>query len=367
VTSTIANTVVPIDLDTHTVRPSIPVGLFPRDLAITPDGQQIFVADSNSGEVSVIGVSSLSVVDTIFLGASVIPSGVAITPDAQHVLVGTQTQDVRIIDTVTHTLLSTIPVGGQALRLASTPSLIVPVTTGTPVSIATDADLTPLGFGSYITFRGGRLQATNDFFTSRHVSVLTPGGTIDTQQFQVQIAGSTVNDGTLDKRGTGTLTLSGNGVHASTHVLQGTLSVLGTHNGSVRLGTAGTLAGTGTAVYVDASQGTISPGVNAPGDLYAGDVQMSSSHTLIVEINGVTPGLEYDRLIASGSVSLNGATLTLVPGAPMPKGTTFTIVTNANGTFAGLPEGAILTTVLGKFRISYLGGPAQKNVVLRAL
>ena len=30
----------PIDIDTHTVLPSIPVGLFPRDLAITPDGRR---------------------------------------------------------------------------------------------------------------------------------------------------------------------------------------------------------------------------------------------------------------------------------------------------------------------------------------
>jgi hypothetical protein len=144
---------------------------------------------------------------------------------------------------------------------------------------------------------------------------------------------------------------------------QGTLSVLGTHNGSVRLGTAGTLAGTGKIVYVDA----ISPGVKAPGDLYVGDVQMSPSHTLVVEVNGVTPGLEYDRLIASGSVSLNGANLMLVPGAPMPQGSTFTIVTNANGTFAGLPDGATILTAFGKFRISYTGGPTQTDVVLIAL
>jgi hypothetical protein len=96
----------------------------------------------------------------------------------------------------------------------------------------------------------------------------------------------------------------------------------------------GTLAGTGTVVSVDASQGTIRPGVNAPGDLYVDDVQMSTSHTLVMELNGAIPGLQYDRLIASGSVSLNGATLVLMPGAMMPKGATFTIVTNATGTFA---------------------------------
>ena len=365
VTSTIANTVVPIDLDTHTVQPSIPVGLFPRDLAITPNGKQIFVADSDSGTVSVIDTPSHTVIDTIPLGANSIPSGVDITPDGRHVLVGTQTFTLRIIDAASHTLLSTIPVGGQALRLTSTASMVVPDPQGAILSIANDADFAPLGFGSYITFRKGVLRATNDIFTLRHVSLLPQGGTIDTQHFNVQIAGETVNDGTLAKRGSGTLTLSGNNMHPSTHVFQGTLSVLGTHNGSVRLGTAGTLAGTGTVVYVDASQGVINPGVNAPGDLYAGDVMMSPSHSLVVELNGVMTG-QYDRLLATGSVSINGAKLVVIPGAMMPKGSTFTIVTNANGQFAGLPEGAMILTVFGKFRISYIGGPTQTDVVLRA-
>ncbi len=76
------------------------------------------------------------------------------------------------------------------------------------------------------------LRATQDIFTSRHVSLLSQGGTIDTQQFAVEIAGATVNAGILAKRGYGTLTLSGHSAHQSTHVIQGTLAVLGNHTGS---------------------------------------------------------------------------------------------------------------------------------------
>jgi YVTN family beta-propeller protein len=368
VTSTIADTVVPIDLATHTVLPWIPVGLFPRDLTITPDGKRIFVADSDSGTVSVIDTSTQTVIATIALGAGSIPSGIALTPDARQVLVGTQTHTLRIIDANSYTILSTTPIGGQALRLVSTPNMIVPVTQGLPLPIAKDTDLTTLGFGGFITFRGGRLLATDNLFTPRKVSLLMQGGTIDTQQFQVEIAGSIVNDGVLAKRGAGTLTLGGTSSHPSTHVFEGTLAVTGTHIGSVRLGSsAATLAGTGTITLVDASQGVISPGVNGPGELYAGGVVMSPSHSLVVELNGVIPGIEYDRLVATGAVAINGATLVVKPGAIMPKGATFTIVTNANGTFAGLPDGAIIVTVLGKFRISYTGGPTQTDVVLRAL
>lgn len=365
VTSTIADTVVPIDLDTHTVQPSIPVGLFPRDLAITPDGTQIFVADSDSGTLSVIAAATQSVIDTIPLG-NVIPSGVTITPDGRHVFVGMQAFNLcAIIDANTHTLLIANFVGGQALRVTSTPSMIVPAPGA--LSIANDADLTPFGFGGYITFRGGVLRATQDIFTSRDVSLLSQGGAIDTQQFVVEIAGAMVNAGILAKRGLGTLTLSGNSAHQSTHVVQGTLAVLGNHTGSVRVGRGATLAGTGTVGSVDASLGMISPGVNGPGELHAADVQMSPSHALAVELNGVKPGSQYDRLVATGNVSLNGANLVLVPGGPMPAGARFTIVTHAIGTFAGLPDGAIIVTAFGKFRISYTGGPTQTDVVLTAL
>jgi YVTN family beta-propeller protein len=368
VTSTIANTVVPIDLATATVQPSIPVGLFPRDLVITPDGKRIFVADSNSGTVSVIDTAAQTVAATISLGAGSIPSGIALTPEARHLLVGTQTFSLRIYDANTLTLLGTTSVGGQALRLATTRSMIVPNKFSLPLPIAKDTDFTPQGFDAFITFRGGRLMATDNLFTPRNVSLLTQGGTIDTQHFQVEVAGAVVNDGILAKRGKGTLTLSGTSSHPSTHVFEGTLSVTGTHIGSVRLAsTASTLAGTGTITLVDASQGVISPGLNGPGELFAGGVVMSPSHSLVIELSGVTPGVQYDRLVSTGAVAINGATLVLKLGAIMPKGAKFTIVTNANGTFTGLPEGAIIVTVLGKFRITYLGGATMTDVVLTAL
>jgi YVTN family beta-propeller protein len=369
VTSTIANTVVPIDITSNTVLPSIPVGHFPRDLAITPDGRAIFVADSQSGTVSVVDPAQSAAVASIFLGTTAIPSGVTITPDGQHVLVSTETHDLRIIDPVTFTVLSTIPVGGQALRLVSGPNMVVPVPQGTPLTTSGDADLTMGGFGNYITFRGGHLQAANDFVTARHVSLLSKGGILDTQGFTVEIAGNTVNDGTLAKRGVGTLWLGGNSAHPFTQIDEGRLMVAGTHTGSIQIASAGILAGTGVVGNVDATEGIISPGVNGPGELHAGKVKMGTGHVLVIELHGVTPGLEYDRLVTpvtSGSVSLGDATLSLQPNGSMPSGAMFTIVTNATGTFAGLPEGAVIQTAFGAFRITYLAGPTQSDVAVRA-
>jgi YVTN family beta-propeller protein len=365
VTSTIDNTVVPIDMTNHTVLPSIPVGLFPRDLAITPDGRSIFVADSQSGTVSVIDAWQGTVMATIALGTSAIPSGVTITPDGQHVLVSTETHDLRIFDTNTFSQLNQIPVGGQALRLVSGPNMIVPVTQGTPFITSGDADLTMWGFGNYITFRGGRLQAANDFGTARHVSLLGKEDFLDTQSFNVEIAGNIVNDGSLVKRGAGTLSLSGSSSHPHTRIEEGRLTVGWSHTGSIRIESAGTLAGTGVVGDVDAMQGTISPGVNGPGELQAGNVQMGPGHVLVVEINGVTPGLEHDRLVTS-TVSLGDATLVLQPNGSMPPGAIFTIVTNATGTFAGLPEGAVIQTAFGAFHITYLAGTTHTDVAVRA-
>jgi YVTN family beta-propeller protein len=366
VTSTIDDTVVPIDITNNTVLPSIPVGQFPRDLAITPDGRAIFVADSQSGTVSVIDTVQSAVAATIFLGTAAIPSGVTITPDGQHVLVSTETHDFRIIDPTTFTVLNTIPVGGQALRLVSGPNMVVPNPQSTPFITSGDADLTMRGFVNYITFRGGHLQAANDWVTGRRVSLLSKGGILDTQSFTVEIAADTVNDGTLVKRGAGTLWLGGKSTHPLTRLDEGRLIVAGTHTGSIHVAFAGILAGTGVVGDVDATEGIISPGVNGPGELHAGNVQMGTGHVLVVEINGVTPGLEYDRLVTSGGVSLGDATLALQPNGSMPSGAMFTIVTNATGTFAGLPEGAVIQTAFGAFGITYLAGPTQSDVAVRA-
>ena len=214
-----------------------------------------------------IETATQGVIATIPLG-NAIPSGVTITPDGQHVFVGTQAFDSAHHRRQHAHVLNANFVGGQALRVTSTPSMIVPVRSA--LSIANDADLTPLGFGGYITFRGGVLQATHDIFTSRHVSLLSQGGTIDTQQFAVEIAGATVNAGILAKRGAGTLTLSGNSAHQITHVIQGTLAVLGKHTGSVRVGRAATLAGTGTVASVDASLGHDQPGRQRAGRVACG-------------------------------------------------------------------------------------------------
>src|SRR3954451_3105493 len=66
------------------------------------------------------------------------------------------------------------------------------------------------------------------------------------------------------------------------------------------------------------------------------------------------------RIDATGSVTVAGGVGLLVSGSPA-LGQTFTIISNdgtdpVNGTFDGLPEGAIMAKGSSRFRFSYRGG-----------
>ncbi len=86
---------------------------------------------------------------------------------------------------------------------------------GGPLIVANDAALEAAGFRSFVPFHGGMLRLTGDVTTSRDLSLLIGGGTIDTNGFSAIIEGHVINDGTLTKIGAGTLTLLGTSTHAA--------------------------------------------------------------------------------------------------------------------------------------------------------
>ncbi|NJL27173.1 MAG: hypothetical protein HC897_04430 [Thermoanaerobaculia bacterium] len=59
---------------------TVPVGAFPRDVAITPDGTRAWVSNYNSGTVSVIDTATQTVVSTF--PASPQPWGIDFMPDS---------------------------------------------------------------------------------------------------------------------------------------------------------------------------------------------------------------------------------------------------------------------------------------------
>src|SRR6516225_2190272 len=63
-----SNDVSVIDTATNKVTATIPVGAFPLGIAVTPDGGNVYVTNSNSATVSVIDPVSNTVIDTVPVG-----------------------------------------------------------------------------------------------------------------------------------------------------------------------------------------------------------------------------------------------------------------------------------------------------------
>jgi autotransporter-associated beta strand protein len=98
----------------------------------------------------------------------------------------------------------------------------------------------------------------------------------------------------------------------------------------------GSYAGPGTVNF----EGDLKPG-NSPADVqFAGDVVLGTDATLQIEIGGITPGTQYDRLTIAGSASLDGALdVSLINGFTPNGGQQFTILTAGNIVNNGLVLG----------------------------
>jgi YVTN family beta-propeller protein len=125
VTNEGSNSVSVIDTATNTVVATVPaVGSRPRDIAITPDGSQAYVANlSNPGTVSIINTTTNSVVATISTGIGIEPTGVAIAnpTGAFAYVTNFRSNTVSVIDTATRTVVASIGVGTEPTGIAVTP------------------------------------------------------------------------------------------------------------------------------------------------------------------------------------------------------------------------------------------------------
>ena len=175
----------------------------------------------------------------------------------------------------------------------------------------------------------------------------------------------------LTLNGAGTLVLAGSNTYTgATTIVAGTLEVDGSiANSAVTVQTGGVLDGNGTTGAVVVQSGaTLAAGTGA-GMLNTGNLSLQAGATFAAEIGGATAGTTYDQVNVTGTVALNGATLSAsLINSFAPTGGSFTIINNdgvdaVSGTFAGLAEGATFALGSQNYRISYVGGTGNDVTV----
>lgn len=136
-----ADQVLELDQASGNVLNTISTGVGPEGLALSPDGSNLYVANSD-GQITVVDTGSSSAVS--YSGIAFWASQLAVSKDGRYVFVtdNSGTGDIYVFDTVTHTRSNTITVAG-----VSEPSSGVAVSNdGKTVFVATG----PSG-SSYVT------------------------------------------------------------------------------------------------------------------------------------------------------------------------------------------------------------------------
>jgi YVTN family beta-propeller protein len=129
VASYTAGTVAHIAISTDTVTKTITLaGTIPNPnaLALTPNGCQLYVHDHANNQVDVITVSSDEVAAHPAVGTTGDPTGMSVTPDGTHVYVANRSgNSVSVIATATNTVSSTLAeatAGKEPYAVLATPS-----------------------------------------------------------------------------------------------------------------------------------------------------------------------------------------------------------------------------------------------------
>ena len=163
-----------------------------------------------------------------------------------------------------------------------------------------------------------RLDGSQTFTSANAGTALLLNGQVNLNGNVLTVAGSGNTNGNgvisssggITKNGSGTLTLAGNNTYTGTTTVNaGSLLVNGSQPGSDVILNGGILGGTGRVGAITAAGGTIRPGTSTPGILNSGNVTLASSTSLVIDLNGITPGAGYRQLNVNGAISLGGSIL----------------------------------------------------------
>jgi len=173
------------------------------------------------------------------------------------------------------------------------------------------------GAGALLSVTSGTANLNTD--AGSNLSVATSGN-VNLLAVTHHLGGITVNGGVLNVSG-GNLIASGNVTNNwSINIASGRIATFsGNVNGS------GNYTGTGSAIF---SAG-FSPGNSPTVVNFGGNMSLTSTSTLNIELGGTVPGFEYDAIHVAGQLSLAGALNVsfINSGTYMPKsGDTFDIL-----------------------------------------
>ncbi len=237
-----SGTVSVIDVGTNSATGSIPVGVGPRDVAITPDGQFAYVTNEIDDTVSVIATASNTVVGTIAVGVGSKPRGIAISPDGQTAWVADSGDNkVSVIATASNTVV------------------------GTPIEVGSEPDgiaISPDGAAAFVVQKGGAVSIINT--TTRAVT-----GTVPDALGPSQIAiGPRGGRAFVTNRGADSVTA----FNPTNGQVVGTPITVGAQPSGIAVGPSGTLAyaagfGAGTLTPINtatSAPGTAITGFNGP-------------------------------------------------------------------------------------------------------
>jgi fibronectin-binding autotransporter adhesin len=237
-----------------------------------------------------------------------------------------------------------------------------------------------------LTLSGGELnmsspaQTVASFSGTAGTLNLMPGHVLTVDQATDSTFGGVLgNSGSLTKSGAGALTLTGtsNGFLGAVNVTAGALLVNGSMSATLPTVTGGRLGGTGTVGAVTLDNGTLAPGVTT-GILNTGPLEFRRG-TVEFQINGVTPGTDYDQINVTGGITLvQDINLVLAIGLPLANGEQFILFNNDSTdvviktgllTVSGntLTEGEEFAVGSQPLRLTYAGGSDANDIVLMAI
>lgn len=154
VTSSTGNTVWELNTASNTITTSVGTGSNPFGVAVTPDGNRLYVVSNSSGVfVYDATISPPSFITNIGIGGNGIE--VAVTPDGTRAYVAQQNFGVRVVDnsTAPPSLLTTVPVSGFPFGVAITPDSVAAYVTNAQssvfkISTSSNTVVTTVGVGS---------------------------------------------------------------------------------------------------------------------------------------------------------------------------------------------------------------------------